>query len=339
MLFIDVKYVGLLSGRLERFKRKSDNTYNCRCPICGDSQSNKAKTRGYIYEKKGNMMYYCHNCGASMSLGSFIKTIDPNLFKEYTQEQFIEKYGSTGKLTTPKPDITKIAIPHFIKFSPLKKLKKISQLDHMHPAKRYVDKRKIPSRLQYKLFYAPKFKQWVNTFVPGKFADEAVDEPRLIIPFLDQQGNFFGLQGRAFGPNNVRYITIIVDDTKPKIFGLDTVDTSKTIYVTEGPIDSMFLDNAIAMAGADLDTSWLVNKDRLVMVYDNEPRNKDIVKRIQNAVDKGFKVCIWPHDLPHKDVNDMVMDGMSSTEIKTMIDTHTYHDLSAQLALTNWKKI
>lgn len=336
MIYIDLKYVGLLSGRLERLKRKSGNIYNCRCPICGDSITDRTKTRGYIYEKKGTMLYFCHNCGASMSFGNFIKTIDPELFKQYTQEKFVEKYSNTEIKVDP---ILVTAPPKFIKDSPLKKLKKISQLDHRHPAKLYVDKRRIPPSTHFKLFYAPKFKEWVNSFVPDKFDINGVDEPRLIIPFLDADKNFFGLQGRSFSPNGLRYITIIVDENKPKIFGLDTVDLTRRIYVTEGPIDSLFLDNAVAMAGADVNASWFPDKSKLVFVYDNEPRNAEIIKRIEKTIDQGLKVCIWPEDIHEKDINDMILSGLSRSNIKTIIDSNTHEGLAAHLSLSKWKRI
>lgn len=337
MLYIDIKYIGLLSGRLDRFKRKSNNTYNCRCPICGDSKTNRVKTRGYLYEKKGSMLYFCHNCGASLSFANFLKSLDPELYKEYTQEKFIETYGKSNTSTTTVADITNPAPPKFMRFSPLGKLKKISQLEYNHPAKLYVEKRKIPSNVHYKLFYAPKFKEWVNTFIPGKF-DYEVDEPRLILPFLDEEKNCFGFQGRSFTPGGIRYITIMIDSDKPKIFGLDTLNTQSNVYVTEGPIDSLFLPNAIAMAGADMQTSWFNESvlSKLVFVYDNEPRNPDIIRRMSKVIDKGHKIVIWDDGMKEKDINDMVISGI---DVKSTVDKCTYTGLEAQLKFAMWKKI
>lgn len=332
MDFIDYKYVGLVSSRLERFKKRGNDTYNCRCPLCGDSQSNKSKTRGYILSKGDKTLYYCHNCGASMSLGNFIKTLDPTLYKEYAQERFVEKHN---KIERPKePDITSFKKPTFISGTPLNKLKKVSQLDPAHPAKMYIDSRLIPTPFHARLFYAPKFKAWVNTIVPDKF-DATKDEPRLIIPFLDENGDLFAFQGRSFAKDGIRYITIILDETKPRLFGLDKLDTSKTFYVTEGPIDSMFLPNAIAMAGADLPT--VLNKDNAIIVFDNEPRNKDIVKRIEKYINQGYKVCIWPEYVPYKDINEMVMSGL--TTFKNIIDNNIYQGLAAKARLASWKKV
>lgn len=339
MILIDRKYIGLLSNRLERFTRKSDRLYNCRCPLCGDSKTNKIKTRGYFHEKKGRMLYYCHNCGASMTLGSFLMNIDPNLYAEYAQELFIEKNGVSG-VQTFTPDITKFSNPVVQRNIELSRLKKISSLEPNHPAKLYVSKRQIPSETHYKLFYAPRFKEWVNSIIPEKFATGS-DEPRLVLPFLDKSRKCFGFQGRALGPSNMRYITIMLDDTRPKVFGLDTVDMSKKTYITEGPIDSLFLPNAIAMAGADVHTSWIEEKhrDNLVFVYDNEPRNIDIIKRVKKAIGSGFKVVVWPPDIIEKDINDMVLSGKSLTMLKDVIDSNTHSGLAAEFALSQWSRV
>ena len=335
MLIIDHKYVGLLSNRLQRFTRVNNKTYNFRCPICGDSKRNSYKTRGYIYEKKDYLLYFCHNCGASMRFVNFLKTIDVNLHQEYVQEKFIEKMGGN---TQPKADITTIVWPKYRLDSPLKTLKKISALDPEHPARRYVFKRKIPTKFHFKLFYCPKFKNWVNGTLPGKFKDPDPDEPRLIIPFIDKEGNCFGVQGRSFKPDGIRYITIMFEEDNPKIFGLDTLERDKPIYVLEGPIDSMFVDNAIAMAGSDLPFHYFsdFNKSDITFVYDNEPRNKQIVERMEKVIENGYNIVLWPDDVQQKDINDMVLDGVDHM---SLIKKNTYKGLSAIARLTQWKKV
>ena len=335
MNYIDNKYIGLVSNRLERFKRKNDNTYLFRCPLCGDSQKNRTKTRGYIYQKANDALFYCHNCHASMRLGTLLKNIDPALYKEYVQERFLEK--KTGEPKDSPVDISKFTRPNFMKESPLKSLKKVSQLAWDHPVKKYIDKRKIPSKFHYKLFYAPKFKQWVNSIIPDKFSTEDGDEPRLIIPFLDQEKNCFGIQGRSFKKDGIRYITIMFDETKPKIFGLDDIDFEQKVYVVEGPIDSMFLPNCLAMAGSA--ASILDTMDNFVLIMDNEPRNKQIVDHIEKCIDLGYNVCLWPSNLEHKDINDMVLAGMSIDQILRMIDNNTFNGLQAKMRLVSWRRV
>lgn len=335
MNYIDNKYIGLVSNRLTRFKRKDDATYIFRCPLCGDSQKNKNKTRGYIYQKGQDALFYCHNCHASMRFGNLLKTIDPELYKEYVQERFFEQ--KTGETKDSPVDISKFTQPSFMKDSPLKRLKKISQLEWDHPVKTYVNNRKIPSKFHYKLFYTPKFKRFVNSIIPNKFETETGDEPRLIIPFLDADKNCFGFQGRSFKKDGIRYITIMLDYSKPKVFGLDDVNLDQRVYVVEGPIDSMFIDNCIAMAGSD--SGFIGSFPDFVVVMDNEPRNKQIVERIEKCIDLGYNVCIWPDGLEHKDINDMVLAGIEPTKIKEMIDSNTYHGLQAKMRMVSWRKV
>lgn len=344
MAWLEDKYVGLISSRLEKFKKRG-NTYNFRCPVCGDSHKDKNKTRGYIFDKKGSTIFHCHNCGSSMSIANFLKYIDPVLHKEYTQERFIQTHGFNTKPIEKKPDITSFARPKFQTVGVLKHLKRISQLDPTHPAKLYVSRREIPSTQQYKLFYAPKFKKFVNGIIPNKFNEESLtrDEPRLIIPFIDRDGNVFGFQGRSFQKDaKLRYITIMLDESRPKMFGLDAVDFTKTVYIFEGPIDSMFIPNSLAMAGADMIQAQAMLKldpKKCVVVMDNEPRNGDIVKRIESCLNMGYGVCLWPHGIEQKDVNDMVLAGMSPIDIKMVIDVNTYRGLEAKLALSTWKRV
>ena len=341
MNIVDLKYSGILSTRLERFSIKSHTPYraNCRCPICGDSQKNKHKARGWILEKDNSAIYYCHNCGASLSLRNFLKNVDSNLYNEYVVDIALEK-GYKTKIQEPiKPlDTLTKSRPKFTKMgSPLLKIKKVSSLDFSHPAKKYVQKRRIPANKQYKLYYAPKFENWTNSLVPNKLPTKQV-KPRLVLPFIDKKGNVFGYQGRAFDADSIRYITIMLDDDMPKVFGLDSVDFDRKYYVLEGPLDSLFLDNAVAMAGADGNASGLDNVNNAIFVFDNEPRNAEIVRRMEKCLDKGYKVCIWPNNVVDKDVNDMILSDMRAVDVQMTIDMNTYSGLEGKLQLSYWRK-
>ena len=346
MQWIDLKYIGALAPRLSMFARKDNDVWNMRCPICGDSRKSKTKARGYILGKNGSYVYTCHNCHAAMPFGKFLETVDPAAYQDYVREKYLEKAGANGyntqKIVEPEPDISRFITPKFIKYTALSALKKISQLAVDHPAKRYVVKRQIPPKLHSKLFYAPKFKQWTNTLVPDKFNTENGDEPRLIIPFVDQQGNLFGYQGRSFFNKEPRYITIILNEETPRVYGLDSVNMNKRVYIVEGPIDSMFIDNCLAMGGAHLDKTAAkigLKPENTTIVYDNEPRNPHIVAAIEKAIALGYSVCLWPSSVTQKDINEMINDGMTSQQIQDVIDGHTYNHLTAKMMLTQWKKI
>jgi hypothetical protein len=272
-----------------------------------------------------------------MGLPWFIKTLDPTLYTEYLKERMVEN----GHKDETQEFVNKMKTPVFVKTTSLKDLQKISQLKPEHPIKQYISKRLIPSEAHHKLFLTRNFKAWVNTMLPDKFKDVENDEPRLIIPFLDKEKNLFGFQGRSFKNTGIRYITIILNDDMPKIFGLDTMDDSKDIYVVEGPIDSLFLPNGIASAGGDLISPLQqldVQKDKFVVVYDNEPRNKETIKKIAKAIDSGYRVCIWPTAMEQKDINDMVLAGYTIDKVKEIINECTYSGPTAKLHFALWRK-
>ena len=322
MDFVDVKYINLISSRFQKFKRVKNNLYNFRCPICGDSQTNKNKARGYLYQIKNNTNYKCHNCGINVSFNNFLKQIDTQIHKQYIFEKF--KEGNTGKNFTTQAPILKFEAP---KFKPKLDLPKASE----NPvAKAYLENRKLNPDNYY---YTEKFKEWTNSLRPT-FDNVSKDEPRIIIP-LFYQNILIGFQGRALGPSKVKYITIMLIDDAPKIYGLDKVQKNKSVYITEGPFDSTFISNSIALCGADGDVDkWGISDP--VWVYDNEPRNREILSRISRVIEMGQKVIIWPSTIKEKDVNDMVLSGL---DVQSVIESNTYSGLEAKLKFTTWKKI
>lgn len=340
MDWLEHKYIGLLSNRLDKFKRKSSTLYNFRCIICGDSDTNKTKARGYIYEKKGRLLFHCHNCGASLSLANFIKTVDQNLYNEMQLERIQEK--KTPEQLDYEQFVEKMKKPVFLKSGPLKGLKKVSQLSPDHKIKKFVVNRMIPNPYHAKLFACPNFMTFVNGLIPNKFSEDALkhDEMRLLIPFFDEDKNLHAFQGRSLRNNKTKYITIVLDESKPKVYGLDTVNFNEKVHVFEGPIDSMFVPNTIATAGGEMIPALKsFDKSKLVIVYDNEPRSKETIKKLDKAILNGYNVCIWPENMDHKDINDMVLAGLSPEFIQHIIRDNTYRDLSAKLALTKWRKV
>jgi len=323
MDLVDSKYVGLISPRLPKFKRVKSNLYNFRCPICGDSQKTKSKARGYIYEVKANANFRCHNCGASMSLNNFLKKIDPVLQKQYAMEKFKEGFAGGRNMVVEEPKFN---------FTPPKFKKKIElpkASDNPRSAG-YLTARKIDAS---KFYYAEKFKEFVNTLKPT-FDNTHYDEERIIIP-LYYKKSLVGLQGRSLGPSKVKYITVMLNDDAPKIYGLDNIRTDAPVYVTEGPFDSTFISNSIAMCGADADVSkWGISSP--VWIYDNEPRSEEIVSRISRTIDRGGSVVIWPTNIEEKDINDMVMAGHDA---QSMVESNIYSGLKAKLQFNTWKRI
>ena len=319
----DSKFIGLVSSRLQKFKRVKADLYNFRCPICGDSQKHKNKARGYLYPIKTNTNFKCHNCGASLSFNSFLKQIDPVLHKQYTMEKF--KEGFTGKnfvVEEPKFEFKK---PIFKKRLDLPKASEVLF------AKEYLERRKIDPT---QFYFAKRFKEWVNT-QKQTFDTIHRDESRIIIPMYDTERNLIGFQGRSLVPNSVKYITVMLKEEAPKVYGMDRIDTTKSVYVVEGPFDSTFIKNSIALCGSDGDLEYLKDCD-YIYAYDNEPRNKEIVSRIERCIRDNKRVVIWPRGIGEKDINDMVLAGH---DIMPMLESNTYSGLEAQVLFNIWKKI
>ena len=322
----DAKYIGLVSSRLQKFKRVKADLFNFRCPICGDSQKHKNKARGYFYQMQVQTNYKCHNCGASMSFSNFLKKIDPALHKQFVMEKFTEGFaGSKGSTTVEAPKFDVIKKPVFRKKLDLPKATEVPI------AKEYLEKRKLdPS----KFYFAHKFKEWANT-QKQTFDTIGRDESRIIIPLHDTEKNLIGFQGRSLGPNSVKYITVMINEDAPKIYGLDKVDNEKPIYIIEGPFDATLVQNGVAMCGSDLDIRSFGWSD-CIYVYDNEPRNREIVNRIDKTINGGYKVVIWPTSIVEKDINDMVLGGH---KIMSVLESNTYSGLQAKVKFNNWKKI
>jgi hypothetical protein len=258
-----------------------------------------------------------------MSLSNFIKELDSSLHKQYTMEKF--KEGHTGKnfvVEQPKFEFVK---PIF------KRNLNLPKASEVPIASEYLTKRNLNPE---KFYFADKFKEWTNT-QKVMFDTIGRDECRIIIPMYNENKNLIGFQGRSLVPNLVKYITVMLDEDAPKIYGLDEIQKNEAVYVTEGPFDSTFIRNSIAMCGADADVSnWGINNP--VWIYDNEPRNREIVSRISRVIGTGQKVVIWPSTINQKDINDMVLAGLN---VQSVVESNTYYGLEAKLKFNTWKKI
>ena len=322
MDLVDSKFIGLVSSRLEKFKKVKPNLYNFRCPLCGDSKKNRSKTRGYLYNIKADINFRCHNCGASMTFSNFLKQLDPVIHKQYVFERF--KNNSTGRGTVVEEPTFKFEEPKF------KTKIRIPLCSEIRRGREYLQARRLDPK---RFYWAEDFAGFVNSIKPT-FGSNVPKESRIIIP-LYYKKDLIGIQGRSVDPSPVKYITTIFYDDAPKIYGLDNIRKDAPVFVTEGPFDSTFISNSIAMCGADADVRrWGVSDP--VWIYDNEPRSKEIVKRISDTIDRGEKVVIWPNNIYEKDINDMVLAGH---DVQSIVESNVYDGLEANLKFTTWKRI
>ena len=340
---VDRKYVDLLASRLQRFKVKNNGrAWNFRCPYCGDSQRDRKKARGYFFLKKNDIIYKCHNCGKSTSSINFLKEHFPSIHKDYIKEWLTE----TGR--KPKSG-TRMPSANAFKFTPRTESlnKSVENLKAMCfnawdkvASREYLQSRHIPDEVIRTLWYVENAQSL--SVLHRKYKDRVLgNDPRIIIPFLNEKGELIGISGRAINDSPLRYLTMRFLDDVPLIYNLNTVDKSKTVYVTEGPIDSLFLPNSIAVGGSDFKKINKEFKENAILIYDNEPRNTEILKKIEEVIELGWTVCLW-NDMrvsEFKDINDMVNGGLSPETITDIVDNCSFNGLSAKLKFMEYKKV
>lgn len=345
-LYIDNKYVRLISSRLRNFKQKKDNLYQMSCPICGDSKKNLLKARGYVYQRGNNLLYSCHNCGVSIGIANLLKNVDPLLYQEYILENY-----KTGESNTKPFSITTIEPPKFGKVQRKKYFdysERCDNLSEQHFCIQYLKNRQIPKKYYSELFFTPTYKKFVDDLIPNH-GKTILDDARLVIPFYDNNDELIAVSGRALenSDRKLRYITIRIDDKNENklLYGLNRVNLKETIYVVEGPLDSLFLNNCVASGDGNLGIAAqrLINlgvkKENIVLVSDNECRNKEIVKLIGKNINSGFNVVIWPDNIEGKDINEMILNGSDSNSIYKIVQENTMNGVRANLKYNFWKKV
>ena len=332
---IDHKYIGMISTQLLQFKRKGERLYNFRCPFCGDSQKNKFKARGYMFEHKGSLFFKCHNCDISASTYKLLEHIDPSLARAYSLETFSDRRTAN---TAADEFIIRSSEPAVEKKETVDiNLPKITKLLDSHRAVQYLKSRKISEEYYGDLYYCKNMKEM--EYLNKLYKDRLIAEQRIIIPFRDRDGSLIGVTGRAMGNSNLRYVTIRADEKKPLVYGMDRVDFTRKIYVVEGQFDSMFIDNCIAPGGTDFNRAvYTLPQEQVVLILDNQPRNKQVVKKVESFCQKGYSLTIWPSNWRFKDINDAIVSGMTKQEIIDLINTNTHQGLSLKLAIRDWKK-
>ena len=335
-IITDTKYLSLLSPRLDRFKKVRDYLWNFRCPQCGDSQKSKSKARGYVYRKKTDLFFKCHNCGVGQSVGNLIKDLDPFLHKQYIMERY--RAGETGKRKSKAPEF-KFETPTFKSKKTDIDLPSIESLPKEHYARVYCEGREIPQQFMDKIFYAEDFKNWALSVCQVDYSTLMSGEPRLVIPFFDKDNQLIGAQGRALQESKIRYVTIKVHEDAQKVFGLERWNSEQYTYLVEGPIDSLFLPNCLAMAGADMSDLSILDKDKTTLIFDNEPRNFQIARSMIKSLQDGWKIVVWPNSITCKDINDMVLTSIKDARLVEIINRNTYSGQRGEWEVHSWKKV
>jgi len=273
----------------------------------------------------------CHNCGFGItqgdgSLPGFLKLYYPDVYQEYIFDNFKKqpkdkKVSLLDKLKT-KFDPTKVVFQESFDLSPCIP---IADLPPDHFVSNYVKGRMLPPE---RVMYCSN----VNDLVAeNKQIGKPV--PSLIIPYYLHDKRCEVFQIRFFDPNRMpKYLTFKLKEESIKVFNLDFVDPTIPVFVLEGPIDSMYVENAIAMGGSDM---AVVPVPDPVFVYDNEPRANIINRKMRKTIDKGHKIVMLPERYDN-DINDMVIAG--ETGITELLKKYTFQGLKAKAKYSTWRK-
>jgi transcription elongation factor Elf1 len=341
MSYIDRKYIGIISPRLAKFKQKESNLYNFRCPYCGDSKKNLSKARGFIYGKQNKFFFICHNCGKSTTLAKLIQHLDMSTYDDYIMEKFQDERSNS--VPTEQPQSPQIEIVKSDRMIDGLDRCSVTNLPDDHPARVYLAHRKIPEDRLSDLYYSDNFSSFMDEFFPHHGKKNLSSDARIIMFFASCDGEITHVSARAIDKTaKCRYMTVqVVEQVQSKMFGYRRIDKNKPIYVFEGQFDSMFVDNAVASGDSSIHRiADMLGKDSCVLVYDSQPRNPELVSQISNAIERGYKVCLLPEMDCGKDINELVCSGgISTANVKQLIDQNTFQGLDAELNFQRWKKV
>lgn len=266
------------------------------CPFCN--------AKSFVFPLEGIQKFLCHSCQRYSSLDFISRFINNNVNKKSSEIDY-------------SPILSKAVV--------------INNLPSDHHAVKFFDKRRIPTKYKSELYYVNNFKD----FLSGTKYDNVKDVfPKIIIPLKSNKG-LFGVQARSLDKKDKgpKYTTIKFVDCAT-VYGKEFLDKNKPVVVVEGPIDSMFIENSIAVTGSgftkiDFDADF-------IYCLDNEPRNKSIVNIMAKLLKEEKKVVIWPEKIKEKDINDMVINGIDANSV---IHENVYSGAKALIKLSMWKKV
>jgi hypothetical protein len=336
MLWVDKAFANRVAPTLKRFQWKSDSVASFRCPLCGDSQKNQSRTRGFFYAVADRLHFKCHNCNEAMPFGAFLKRLDDTLYREYKLEHFRERGGTSSHFVANNQPVLP-TITRKLTGAPC-----VLDLPPDHGARLFLKRRLIPFRAWQFFYYTEHWTEWVQaqgwdvTDTMKKHPEQGV--PRLVIPAFNEAKGLISAQARSLDPTTsyrLRYITAKAHDHVPKVYGLDRFDRNQTAYMVEGPFDSWFLPNCLAAMGSDLRGASARLELDPVLVFDNEPRNKEVTYQLNTAIHEGYRVVVWPEGLAEKDINDMVLAGR---DVMAMVTARTFKGPRAIMEFQRWNR-
>lgn len=337
MSYVEEEYAELALSKQLKYKKITNSSafkLRCRCPVCGDSKSDENKARFWARGVDDTVLLHCFNCEYSANIVRYLKEYEEELYREY----LVEKRKSQFTYTPPKKEESKPKEKAYVEYLPYSV--RIDTLSEDNKIVQYIKKRKLPSSAYSKIYFTKEWQKLVNEINPGTYSYPR-DEMRLVIPIFSKEGKIESFQGRALKKDDSRkYITIKADENASKIYGLERVKEDNPIFVMEGPIDSLFIPNAIAITGGSLDLNEVPFPEKRIWVMDNEPRHPDTIKRMTKLVKAGEKVVFWDKwNVEGKDINEFVINGATRMNILQYILGNYESGLKAKLRLAKYAKV
>ena len=331
------QYIVEAGKSIEGFRKVRDGLYNCRCPICGDSAVDETKRRGYfIQHPDSGWSYYCHNCGAAQGVKWFLKTIDEELYRRYCLEAF--RSGRDLSFETKRPEIKAMSVDEQ-RILGSRLLVRCSNLPKEHDALKYLEGRRVTTEMASRIFWTDDFPNLVKGACGSKYDGSALPQKGVVFPVRNFDLKLVGWQIRDIHSQDKRrrFATCTVQDASGDLcFVPRKLDSSKPVFVVEGCIDALFLNNSVARLQAAL---WKFQPEQYSCIYfnDQEPRNKEVVKEISRCVRKGLKTVLLPSDYREMDVNDIAVQfGMGIDDIERLFLENAWNGLTAQIKFSKW---
>ena len=296
-------YINALN--IDNLIKKSDYLYNCKCPLCGDSKKNLRKRRGYIYLKNNDWLFHCHNCNIHISFKQFLYKIDIVLYKKWLFDELKNDNIEVICKENIENNDNDYINPNLFQFYKLND--NFLNNNYYKPIVEKINNYLIERKMEF-------IKDKVYLSLNNKWF------LRIIFPIEDKNG-MYGFQARTINKkNNIRYLTYYHNKEKAKLYNYYHVNKNNYIYVLEGLIDSLFIENSIAMLTSKLNfinTDLENYKDKLIFIFDNDETGKI---RTEEYLKKNYRCLIFPKKWQkYKDINDIIIN--ENIDKKELINT------------------
>lgn len=283
---------------------KSTNTYTGGCPICREGKSWGRKSRLYYIPNDSKLC--CHNCGWYGTPINWVMEVEQLTYKEVAAQikECDYEYGLPVE-TIEKAQTTELPRDSINLFDRTQ----LTYYKDNDSVKRAVDV--IVDRKLNKAVNRPRTLYTSLT--------DVVHKNRLIIPFYNQSNECIFYQSRKLFESDTKPKYLSKMNSEKSLFNYNNVSSSTdNVFITEGPIDSFFIEDSVAVAGIQerskesltpvqaqqLERLFLV---QTVWVLDSQWLDQTSLIKTETLLKNNQCVFIWPRNIGEKfkDINEM----------------------------------